>query len=292
MAASAEPPLGGVVGAELAARLALRQDAAARRWSVVALSATTSTNDFARALAAGGAPEGTIVVADQQTSGRGRLGRGWHSPAGGGLWCSVLLRPRVPLSLIGPLPLVVALAACRAAWRLGARHVQVKWPNDLVHDGRKLGGILLETAAGPGDEPPAFVICGIGVNVRRPDDGFPTGLASLAVALDELVVGPAPTAGEFGEALLDGLAAVYDRWQEEGFMGLREEWLAANVTTGHDVAVSGAQHLDGHAVTVDGQGRLVVVPPSGEPVAVAAGDVTLRRPARTDLPTDGQPNRR
>jgi len=248
-------------------------------WSVVSLAETTSTNDVARALAAAGAPEGTAVIADRQTSGRGRLGRAWHSPPGSGLWCSVILRPRLPLSQLGPLALVVAIAVYRAGQRWQATGLGLKWPNDLVADGRKVAGILTEAVGGSDTLPPEYVVVGIGVNVRRPVDGFPSPLQQTAGALEDLLGINCPTVGEFGTVMLAELADVYRTFVDDGFAGLQAEWLRANITTGRQVDVGGTGGgWSGFAEAIDELGRLVVRRDEGDVVAVAAGDVTLRRP--------------
>lgn len=248
-------------------------------WSVASLAETTSTNDVARAVAAAGAPEGTVIIADKQTSGRGRLGRAWHSPPGTGLWCSAVLRPPLPLGQLGPLALVAAIAVYRAGLRWGATGLGLKWPNDLVAAGRKVAGILTEAVGGSDRLPPEYVIVGIGVNVRRPADGFPPALQQTAVSLEDLLDTDCPTVGEFATVMLAELGDAYCTFVADGFAGLQAEWLSANITTGRMVDVGGpGGGWSGVAETIDQLGRLVVRRGDGATVAVAAGDVTLRRP--------------
>ena len=136
---------------------------------------TASTNDVALALAAQGDCEGTIVLADQQTAGRGRLGRAWHSPAGNGLYVSLVLRPaRVP----GLLTLAAGVALAEAVEAVTALPPDIKWPNDLLVGRRKLAGILAETASG--DVPQ--VVIGYGINVGR--QSFPPDLSGRATSLE------------------------------------------------------------------------------------------------------------
>ncbi len=275
----------GLVGAALARLLA--EDRPWRLGSqVVSVAEVTSTNDLARVLALGGAPEGTLVVADKQTSGRGRLGRVWHSPPGTGLWCSFILRPPLALNNLGPLALVAALGARRAVLGCGAddADIGIKWPNDLVARGRKLAGILTEGAGGSILAAPDFVVAGIGVNVRTPEGGFPEPVRGSAIALDELREGEgsagAPGLGpaEYGRALVECLSETYSEFVARGFAVLREEWLAANVTTGNEVVVtSAAGTLNGVAEDIDLDGRLLLRLSDGRKTAVAAGDVTLRQ---------------
>ena len=164
-----------------------------------------STNDVARRLAAAGAPAGTVVVADEQVAGRGRAGRAWSSPAGLGLWLSLVARPA---SLPQPalLPLLVGLEAARALdpFVAGGR-VEIKWPNDLLLQGRKLAGILCEAAwAG---ETPAFVVVGIGVNVLHGPEDFPAELRSRATSL-RMAAAETPSILDVTTALVPRLAAV------------------------------------------------------------------------------------
>jgi len=170
------------------------------RWgreAVYAYGEIDSTNDIARALADNGAGEGTIVVARSQTAGRGRSGNRWYSPEGG-LYLSMLFRPRraeVP-------PLVTVLAGLGVARELSRRipgiSVSIKWPNDLVLDGRKLGGILAETHAGA-DGAPRLVV-GVGLNVGETE--WPTALGGAAIALAERATATLP---EVADAVIAGL---------------------------------------------------------------------------------------
>jgi BirA family biotin operon repressor/biotin-[acetyl-CoA-carboxylase] ligase len=147
---------------------------------LVVLAQVTSALDVLHELAAEGARAGTAVLADVQTRGRGRQGRSWHSPAGQGIWLTYLVRPPGPLET-GVLALRVGLAVAASLERLGCRP-RVKWPNDVLLDGRKVAGILCEARSMPGE--PGWVAVGIGMNVHGP---LPDELAQSAVALDEVV---------------------------------------------------------------------------------------------------------
>jgi BirA family biotin operon repressor/biotin-[acetyl-CoA-carboxylase] ligase len=149
---------------------------------VVLLERVTSTLDVVHALAADGAPSGTLVLAEEQTSGRGRQGRRWYSPAGQGIWLGYLMRPRSETET-GVIALRVGLAAVAALGDLDVR-VQIKWPNDLVAQDRKLGGILCEGRWR--DRQLSWLAVGIGLNVLGP---LPDEVAGSAVALDALKSG-------------------------------------------------------------------------------------------------------
>lgn len=229
---------------------------------------TGSTNDDARALAVAGAPEGTVVVAAQQHSGRGRLGRQWSSPPGG-VYASIVLRPEVETPEAVVLPLVVGLGVAQGLDALGV-HARLKWPNDLLsEDGRKVAGVLLEGLSEGWRM--AWIVAGVGVNVRR------SPRREDAVTLDELVGRRIPLP-EAAAAVLKGIADVYLRWKTAGFAPLREEYERRAWLAGRDVTVSDASGrvvAQGLVAGIDAQGRLLVDTATGV-TPVAAGDVTLR----------------
>lgn len=171
------------------------------------LESVASTNDAARALAIGGAAHGTAVVAREQTRGRGTKGRAWHSPAGLGLYASFVVRGPAagPVPFPHLLPLAAGLAASDAVAAASGVEVRLKWPNDLVHGGLKLGGILSEAVStGPGG---GFAVVGIGVNVGHGPADFPADLRGVATSLRMAGAGAATV-----EGLFDGLCRAFDSW--------------------------------------------------------------------------------
>lgn len=225
-----------------------------------------STNDRACELARKGAEEGTVVLAATQSAGRGRLGRTWESP-GGGVYCSMVLRPAVPPAQAGPLALVVGLGVARGLTMLGADPM-LKWPNDVWLQGRKAAGILLEMSAE--HDRVDWVVAGVGLNVSVPD-GVPG-----AAGLRETV--PDCRAAEAAAAILDGVAGAYADWRDRGFAGLVGEYAGLDALVDRSVTVSaatGAVLATGVARGVDPEGRLLVF--DGETIVpVFAGEVTLR----------------
>jgi BirA family biotin operon repressor/biotin-[acetyl-CoA-carboxylase] ligase len=223
-----------------------------------------STNDRLKELAAEGAGPYSVVVADEQTAGRGRSGGVWHSPPGAGLWISVLL----PFNGVVPahLPLVVGLAAARAAERAcpGAA-VGIKWPNDLQLRGRKLGGILCEHGRGA-------VVAGVGLNVRLSDEGLPVEVAREAAAL-ESAAGQRVSVGELGTALLHELHALVPRSARGLERALHEELERRDVLRDRKVVTQ--QAGPGTARGIGPEGALLVERPDGERVRVMAGSVRL-----------------
>ena len=229
---------------------------------------TRSTNDDARSLALDGAPEGTVVLAAQQTNGRGRLGRAWSSPAGG-VYASVVLRPSVETPEAIVLPLVVGLGVARGLDTLGVQTL-LKWPNDLLCvDGRKVAGVLLEGLSEGWLI--SWIVAGVGINVRSAPD------SERSASVDELFGRKVPLA-EVAAAVLDGIAVAYRRWQTDGFAPFAAEYESRSYLAGRQVRVSDAAGrlvAEGEVTGIDALGRLLVATETGT-VPIVAGDVTLR----------------
>ena len=242
---------------------------------VVALAPSSQALVADRARA--GAPDGLVVVVEEQTAGRGRLDRTWETPSGAGLTFSLLLRPTSPAAAWPWLPLLTGYAVTKAL-RVRGVDAGVKWPNDVLVEDRKVAGILAERVDTP--QGPAAVV-GIGLNVSQAADELPV---PTATSLDLEVPGPAPA--DRTEVLVEVLSAVreaYDAWEAGGEPGLRrlqESYAAACTTVGRRVRVDlpGGETLEGDAVGVDESGRLLVETGDG-PRAVSAGDVVHVRPA-------------
>jgi BirA family transcriptional regulator, biotin operon repressor / biotin---[acetyl-CoA-carboxylase] ligase len=221
-----------------------------------------STNTVARELAEAGAPNGTVVTADEQTAGRGRQGRTWTAPPGSALLFSAIVRPlgsRHPL-----LPLAVPLAVCEAAERLrSGAACKVKWPNDIHLDGRKLSGILIE--ARPQEE---WAVVGVGLNLTIPEDEFPEELRGRATSL--FADGDAP-AGIDEEARV-ALSEALERWVEADSATILAAWRERDTLLGREVSW---ERGSGVAEGIDERGYLLVRLADGERVALGAGDVHL-----------------
>jgi BirA family biotin operon repressor/biotin-[acetyl-CoA-carboxylase] ligase len=232
----------------------------------------SSTSDRLKALAREGAPEWTVVLADQQTGGRGREGRTWVSPPGG-LYLSVLLRPRFERP--GLLPLAAGVAVAEAAEELGVR-AELKWPNDVLASGRKLGGILSEAASGPAGV--EWVVLGIGLNVRLEQASLPRELQGSATSLLEAGAPARTPVPRVAAGVLARLAVCYDRLGSSPAAVLAA-WRARAVPwwgEAVDVRV-GATAVAGRLVEVDEDGALVVEPPGGGRHRVLSGEVTRVR---------------
>jgi BirA family biotin operon repressor/biotin-[acetyl-CoA-carboxylase] ligase len=239
---------------------------------------TGSTNADLAAAAQAGAPDRSVLVAELQEAGRGRLDRRWVSPPGAGLTLSVLLRPvGVPPVRAGWLPLLAGLSLLRTVRELAPGvTAALKWPNDLLlgPQGAKAAGLLAETPA------PGAVVLGIGLNVRTRPDQLPEGVAATSL----LAEGADLDRGEVLVALLRQLLADEAAWRAAGgdpeASGLRADYRAGCATLGVRVRIElPGGPLTGTALDVDAGGRLLVRDDGGGTRAIAAGDVVHVRPA-------------
>ena len=220
-----------------------------------------STNDEARRLAREGAAEGTVVTALEQTAGRGRHGRGWASPPGN-LYLSLLLRPDLPPTRLGELAFLAGLAVADtvAALLPAGCAVTLKWPNDVLVDGAKTAGILIEQEG-------TAAIVGIGLNLAHCPTGTPYPTTSLAAAGVEV---PVPAARE---RLLGALAAALARWRGEGFAAIRDAWLARAHPLGTALNVRLPEGvIAGSFAGLDPAGALLIETAAG-PRRIASGEV-------------------
>ncbi len=221
---------------------------------------TGSTNDDARALAAEGAPEGTVVLASEQRAGRGRFARVWDSPEGG-VYFSVVVRPVKPSASAGALPLAIGLGVVLGLERLGVSP-RLKWPNDVLVRGGKVAGVLVEaraSGAGAGLPSEQWAVAGVGLNLRRSAESGADAQGAIAGFLaDDL---PGVTRAVVAAAALDGMAHAYLSFADGGFDRIRQDYERRSVTLGRDVVVTGANGeaiASGQAVGVDADGRLLV----------------------------------
>ena len=236
------------------------------------LASVDSTQRLARDLARSGACEGTAVVAEEQTAGRGRLGRTWHSPPGDNLYCSIVLRPPRAPAEVPQIALVAGLAVADAVQETAGRRPAIKWPNDVLLDGKKVCGILTEMESEM--DRVHHVIAGIGVNLntRR----FPRELREKASSLLLLTGRPVERA-PFTARLLAALEARYGRYLSVGFASVRTEWESYSCLTGTEVRVQGpGGEVAGRVLGIDDDGALRLRGADGRVNRIVAGEVTLR----------------
>lgn len=219
--------------------------------------AVDSTNREAHKTAEKGAPEGTVILADEQTHGRGRKGRSWFSPPGRGLWLSVILRPQgIPPEKMSPLTAVTAAATASGLRKLTGENISVKWPNDLFLNGRKTGGILAELKAEP--EQIHHIILGIGININHAAGDFPGELTNTATSL-QMETGRQINRNETCRIILLKLASAYNTFLQEGFSPFRELWKEHNITLDRQVTVHyGEKRMNGLALDIDHEGALII----------------------------------
>lgn len=234
--------------------------------AVHVLDEVDSTQSALVRLARSGAPEGTVVTARHQTAGRGRRGHHWWDAPGKSLLCSVLLRPSVPLTRAPELALVAGIAVTDALAAV-AVSAQIRWPNDVVVNGRKIAGILSEGLTDAHGRL-AYVALGIGINLGQ--DDFPEDIAARATSL-RLVTGRDHEPGAMLDRLLEVLERRYDEWCRGGFAALRQVWRERSSTIGARVRVPGGKH--GTAIDVDAHGALLIELGDGGVVRVVSGEI-------------------
>jgi BirA family biotin operon repressor/biotin-[acetyl-CoA-carboxylase] ligase len=231
-----------------------------------------STNQLAFRLAEGGVGEGTLIVSDEQTKGRGRMGRSWHSPPGVGLWMSLILRPDLPPFKAPGLSICAGLALAQAIKALTGMDAKIKWPNDCLVNDLKVGGILLELSAEL--DRINFVIAGIGVNVNHQPSDFPKKLSSSASSVRI----------EYGEKIprmkllcmfMEKFEAIYLDFKRNGLAPQRHLIKRYSSLLGKKVVVRlGKEKIEGIAEDIDDNGSLVIKA-GKEMKVVRAGEVTM-----------------
>ncbi|MGI6537157.1 MAG: biotin--[acetyl-CoA-carboxylase] ligase [Caldicoprobacterales bacterium] len=239
-----------------------------------------STNTRAKELAQEGAAHGTLVIAEEQLKGKGRLGRSWESPAGLGIWMSLIARPSFPPQYAPRMTVLAGLAVKEAIHRVLGLKAEIKWPNDIILNARKVCGILTEMQADP--DRIEYVVTGIGVNVNTPEEVFPEELRGSATSLIIETGNENPDRKIDRCRLLAEIISVfeelYDSWVEGGdFSALMQDYKESCVTLGRQVRVTGIDETFlGTAVDLTEDCRLVVQLPDGTRKTVYSGDVSVR----------------
>lgn len=231
-----------------------------------------STNNEAKRRAQRGAVAGTVVVAEAQSAGRGRLSRGWFSPKGKGIWFSLILRPYFLPQEAPKCTLMAAVAIVRAMRKFGAE-VVIKWPNDILYRGKKLVGILTEMSAEM--ERINYIVVGAGINVNTRQEDFPDDLQEIATSLSIIKGRPVSRLKLFVE-ILSTMEELYFDVEMNGFSDVLREWRKYAVTLGQEVNVIGVNEtFSGTAVDIDEDGALLIDTAEGYR-RVLAGDVSIR----------------
>ena len=234
---------------------------------------TPSTQEVARTLAADGAPQGTVVIAERQSAGRGRMGRGWHSPPGVNLYMTVILRPRIALAEVAQLSLVAGVAVAEAMETVAPGIVQLKWPNDVWLLGRKAGGIIAEAVTDQRSRL-ACVLLGIGLNLNLSAEQIPAELRDRATSVF-IATGKRCDRVAVANSLFLRLHSRYMETETHGFAAVRGAWERYSALTGKRVTVVDAgTRLTGTVAGIDSDGALLLDTADGQR-RIVAGDVTL-----------------
>ncbi|MEM3731005.1 MAG: biotin--[acetyl-CoA-carboxylase] ligase [Candidatus Bathyarchaeia archaeon] len=241
---------------------------------IIFLREINSTNDFAKELASHGIEEGAVAVAEVQRAGRGRMGRQWSSPKGG-LYFSIILRPKIKVSEAVKLVFVAGLAVAKVLEEIFRLKVEVKWPNDVLVSGKKVCGILVEMNS-VGDHV-NYLVVGIGVNANvNVEKQFPEHLRGTATSLEK-ELGEKIQLEELFKRLLEKLEIFYDLFLESGLAPILEEWKKYAFFLNHHVdVISEHEKFSGLAVDVNSDGALIVRLKNGEIKRVLVGDISVK----------------
>lgn len=234
---------------------------------------TESTNILAREMA-GSVDEGTVVIAESQTGGRGRLGRKWISPEGG-IWLSVVLKPRMQPQYAPRITLLAGVVVAKTIRSYGLP-AKIKWPNDVLINGKKVAGILTEIGAEM--DSIQYVVVGVGIDANVDTETFPEEFRDSSTSLKN-ELGSDINRVEFVQKLLFELEALYLKFQKEGFSSIIEDWRMMSATIGEWVKITNqTRTIYGEAIGVDGEGALILETGEGKLEKIVAGNCEhLRR---------------
>jgi BirA family biotin operon repressor/biotin-[acetyl-CoA-carboxylase] ligase len=234
---------------------------------IIYFNSLSSTMDMATQLALKGAREGTVVLAETQAKGRGRLGRIWYSPKYKGLYFSLILRPKISLDKASIITLLAGVSICEAIKEVSGLDLSIKWPNDILMHNKKLGGILTEIKAEVDEV--NFVIIGMGLNINNDSKSLISGSTSLKEGKAEH-----PGRLKILQEVLYKLEANYQILDKKGAKPIIDKWRLFAITLGRRVKVySHKEHLEGEAFDIDSDGGLLIRNDSGITQKVIAGDV-------------------
>lgn len=243
--------------------------------SIIYFDEADSTNNRAKEALKEAPSDGTVVLAERQTAGRGRLGRQWYSPTGSGLWMSLILKPTLAVADIPKLTMMAAVAVRKGILEAVQTEVSIKWPNDLLQNGRKICGILAELS-GEADRL-SYLIIGIGINVNQTAEDFPEELREIGTSL-RMALGRRVDRRRLLQTILGQLEEEYIRVSSEGFTGVLAECRRYSATLGATVTVSnGNTRLTGVAEAIEDHGGLRLLLPGGKKVTVYSGDTTIEK---------------
>lgn len=234
-----------------------------------------STNTDAKQMAQNGASHGTVLIADQQTLGRGRMGRSFSSPGGQGIYMSVILRPGCSAAELMHLTCAVGVAMCDAVEQASGFRPRIKWINDLIAKGKKLGGILTELSLVPGTDQVDFAVVGIGINCLQEKQQFPPEIRDIAISLKTATQKHIDRA-QLAAAMVDALYNMSEKLLREK-SSLMAQYTKDCCTLGQDIyLIRGDQQIPCRALALDSDGALVVEYADGSVETVSSGEVSVR----------------
>lgn len=243
--------------------------------SIHYLDSTDSTQKVAHQLSQEGCPEGTIVIAEEQKNGRGRLTRHWHSPKYTGVWMSIVLRPTLPPQKAPQFTLITAIAVVQAIEELTSVLPEIKWPNDILINGKKVTGILTELQADV--DKINSIIIGIGINVNQQLTDFPDELQSIATSL-AIESGRKITRAKLIQCILTKLEKYYHLYLEKGFAPLKILWESYAISIGKEIVartVTGS--ITGRAIGITEEGILKIEDHSGLTHEIYSADIEIKK---------------
>lgn len=234
----------------------------------------TSTQKIAQTLANNGTPEGTIVVADQQTSGRGRMAREWYSPSGTGIWMSMIVKPNIPVHATPQLTLLTAVAIVQAIEELTPIKPDIKWPNDILINGKKVVGILTELQA-EADQVHSVII-GTGINVNQKCDDFPEALQQVATSF-YIETGKHWERAEFIQTILMKFEDLYTLYLNNGFKPIKLLWESYAISLNKNmIARTLNGTVEGRAIGINDSGVLLLETNDGTVKEIYSADIEIK----------------
>ena len=241
--------------------------------NIVYFKETDSTNIRAKDLAAKGAPEGTVVVAEKQTKGRGRRGRSWFSPSGDGIYASLILRPTMSPAETPRITLMTAVAMAEALLSLTQLKIRIKWPNDILVNGKKIAGILTEISTEM--DGVDYIIVGLGLNVNTPPESFPEEVREIATSIFIETGSEFPRAPLIRE-YLRRYEKYYEMFKKRGFESIMQRWKELADIAGQQIMVDvlGEKYI-GEVLDVDNDGVLILRDNKGNTHRIFSGDVQI-----------------
>ena len=241
---------------------------------ILHLSEVDSTQNIADKLAREGAEEGTCVIAEKQTSGRGRRSRNWASPFKDGVYISIILRPNLkPLHII-QIPLIAGVALVKAMEKTTSLTPSIKWPNDIFLSGRKVAGILTEVNCDI--DTVHYIVLGIGINVNTRKTALPKEIKGIATSLSQ-ECGHDISRVDFLKQLLLELETAYNEFVTNGFEAIGKQWMAYNNTIGSNIKVNDGQtEIEGKALRIDDDGFLIIRTDDGQTQRIISADISLK----------------